>query len=188
MRDPADFAGAHLVGSINIGLGGSYATWAGTLLDPGRDIVIVADPGREEEAAVRLGRIGFDQVAGYLDGGMGALETRQDLVGRVERLTAPTLAQQLAAEPSPVVVDVRAEGEWGGGHIDGSQNVPLNHLAERLDEIPADRPIVVHCASDYRSSIAASVLALHGFDRVSALVGGIGAWEASGLETATSRR
>ena len=66
--------------------------------------------------------------------------------------------------------------------------MPLNHLAERLDEIPADRPIVVHCASDYRSSIAASVLALHGFDRVSALVGGIGAWEASGLETATSRR
>ena len=158
------------------------------MLDPDRDIVIVADPGREEEAAVRLGRIGFDQVAGYLDGGMGALETRQDLVGRVERLTAPTLAEQLGSDPSPVVLDVRTEGEWGEGHIEGSLNVPLNHLVERAGEIPDHDPIVVHCASDYRSSIAASVLALHGFDRVSALVGGMGAWEASGLQTAASNR
>ena len=102
-----DFAGAHLAGSLNIGLSGSYATWAGTLLDRDRPIVLVAEPGREEEAAVRLGRIGFDHVAGYLDGGMQALESHTDLVRRLERITAPMLAEQLAAMHSVVVLDVR---------------------------------------------------------------------------------
>lgn len=187
VRDPADFAGAHLAGSVNIGLGGSYATWAGTLLEPDRPIVIVADPGREEEAATRLGRIGFDRVAGYLEDGMQALEARPDLVRRVERITAPTLAEQLAGGEAPLVLDVRSEREWREGHIDGSLNVPLNHLRERLDEVPRDRPVVVHCATDYRSSIATSLLALAGMTNVSNLVGGIGAWEASRLETAGAR-
>ena len=80
VRDPADFAGAHLAGSVNIGLGGSYATWAGTVLDRERPLVIVADPGREQEAALRLGRIGFDNVAGFLDGGMQAVDARPDLL------------------------------------------------------------------------------------------------------------
>ena len=96
VRDPADFEGAHLAGSINIGLGGSYATWAGTLLERDKPIVLIAEPGRELEAATRLGRIGFDAVAGYLDGGMQALETHAELVRRTERLTVATLAEQLA--------------------------------------------------------------------------------------------
>jgi len=181
VREPADFAGAHLAGSVNIGLGGSYATWAGTLLEPSREIIIVADPGREHEAAVRLGRIGFDRIAGYLGGGLEALEPRQDLVRRVKRITAPTLAEQLASGEPPVVLDVRTEREWDEGHVEGSRNVPLSRLADRLAEIPRDRPVVVHCASDYRSSIAASLLQQHGYVEISALVGGMGAWEASRL-------
>ncbi len=186
VREPADFAGAHLAGSIDIGLGGSYATWAGTLLDPAREIVIIAEPGREEEAATRLGRIGFDRVAGYLEGGMAALDARPDLVGRLERITAPTLADQLASGAPPFVLDVRTESEWAESRIEGSVNVPLNHLQERLDEVPRDRPVVVHCATTYRATIAAGLLDLDGFADISTLVGGIGAWEASRLATSAS--
>lgn len=186
VREPADFAGAHLAGSLNIGLVGSYATWAGTLLDPGTPLVLVAEPGTEQEAAMRLGRIGFDQVAGYLDGGMQALESRPDLVLRVERMTTPTLAEQLAEADPPVILDVRTEREWQDKHIEGSLNIPLQHLKERLSEVPTDRPVVVHCATGYRSSIAASLLEKEGRAQVADLVGGFSAWEALQLETVGS--
>jgi rhodanese-related sulfurtransferase/glyoxylase-like metal-dependent hydrolase (beta-lactamase superfamily II) len=188
VREPAEYAGAHLRGSVNIGLGGSYATWSGTLLDPDRRIVIVAEPGREVEAATRLGRIGFDRVAGYLDGGMQALEARPDLLGRTERITAPTLGEQLASRDggAPVVLDVRTQREWEAGHIEGSLNIPLNRLHERLGEVPRDRQVVVHCATDNRSSTAESLLELNGFGNISHLVGGMQAWEASRLETAAA--
>ena len=94
VRDPAEFAKGHMAGSINIGLGGQYATWAGTLLDRAKPIVIVAEPGREQEAALRLGRIGFDHVKGYLRAGMEALADRPDLVWPTERLSAPMVAEE----------------------------------------------------------------------------------------------
>jgi glyoxylase-like metal-dependent hydrolase (beta-lactamase superfamily II) len=178
-RDPADFEGAHLAGSVNVGLSGSYATWCGTVLDRERPVVIVADPGREREAATRLGRIGFDIVAGYLEDGMEALATRPDLVARVERVTAGALAEQLASGEQPLVVDVRTEREWNEKRIDGSLNVPLGKLLQRIDELPRDRPMLVHCATGYRAAIAVSLLLREGFTEVADLVGGIAAWEAS---------
>jgi rhodanese-related sulfurtransferase len=172
-RASADFAGAHLRGSMNIGLDGSYATWAGTLLDHERPIVLIVEPGREMESAVRLARIGFDNVAGYLAGGMLALESRPELVERVERTTAATLAEQLADAEPPFVLDVRTEDEHEALAVDGSVNIPLSRLSERLDELPHDREIVVHCASGYRSSIAASLMIRAGFTQVTDLVGGL---------------
>lgn len=183
VRDPADFAGAHLVDSINIPLGGRYATWVGTILSRATPIAIIAEPGREEEAAVRLGRIGFDHLAGYLGRGMEALEGRPDLVRRTVRVTAGTLAEQLSSSQPPVVLDVRTAKEWQAKRIEGSLNIPLNHLQERLREVPGDRGIVVHCASGYRSSIAASLLERQGMKDFADLVGGIAAWEASKLST-----
>ena len=179
-RDPADFAGAHLAGSVNIGLGGSYASWAGTILDRERPIVVVADPGREPEAALRLGRIGFDGVAGYLDGGMGALAGRPALVDRLDRITAATLAEELRGPDAPVLLDVRTEPEWRENRIEGSLNVPLSRLLERIDEVPRERRLVLYCASGYRSSIAASLLRGRGVEDVIDLVGGMGAWAAFG--------
>jgi glyoxylase-like metal-dependent hydrolase (beta-lactamase superfamily II) len=183
-REPADFEGAHLVGSLNVGLGGSYATWCGTILDRERQIVIVADPGREVEAATRLGRIGFDNVAGYLEGGMSALDARPDLVERIERVTAAVLAEQLATSAPPFLLDVRSEPEWHEKRIEGSVNIPLSRLQERIRELPRDRQVVAHCATGYRSAIAVSVLRLAGLEQVSDLVGGLGAWESSRLATA----
>jgi len=182
-RDPAEFASAHLAGSINIGLGGQYATWAGTVLSRDQPIVIIADPGREHEAAMRLGRIGFDQVAGYLEDGLRSLEARPELTVSTERLSAQVTAERLAAAPAqaPVLIDVRAPGERQQKRIAGSVGMPLNHLSERLSELPADRPLVVYCAGGYRSSIAASLLQRHGFTEVSEIAGGITAWEAGQL-------
>jgi hydroxyacylglutathione hydrolase len=179
VRDAAAFADGHLTGTINIGLGGPYATWAGTLLSRERPIVIVADPGRESEAATRLGRIGFDHVAGYLCGGMAALEGRPDLVVPTERITPYQLAAELSSPEPTFVLDVRAPREWSDSRIDRSVNMPLNHLQDRVAELPADRRIVVHCAAGYRSSTAASLLQLNGFTRVVELTGGIAAWQAS---------
>jgi len=183
VRDPVEFAASHLTGSLNIGLGGQFATWAGTVLSRDRPIVIIADPGREYQAATRLGRIGFDHIAGYLEGGLKSLESRADLTAHTDRLSAPLAAERTGAPGArgPVVVDVRAPREREQKRIAGSLAMPLNHLAERLAELPPDRPLLVYCAGGYRSSIAASLLQHHGFSQVSELAGGLAAWEAATL-------
>jgi hydroxyacylglutathione hydrolase len=180
-RDPAEFAAAHLAGSINVGLGGQYATWAGSVLTREQPIVIVADPGREHEAAMRLGRIGFDQVAGYLEDGLHSAASRPELMRPTERVSAQVAADRVSSQrPAPVIVDVRGAGERQQKRIAGSVGIPLTHLGERLSELPADRPLLVHCAGGYRSSIAASLLQRHGFT-VSEIAGGIAAWDAAHL-------
>lgn len=181
VREAAEYAKGHLAGSLNIGLGGQYATWAGTVLDREKPIVIIAEPGREQEAAVRLGRIGFDHVAGYLRKGMEALAGRSELVKTTERINAPEMAEELQSATPPLLLDIRSVREWAAKHIDGSVNVPLNRLQERMGEVPRDRKIAVHCAGGYRSSIAASILQLHGITNLSEMAGGLAAWEAAKL-------
>ena len=182
VRDAGEFAAGHLRGSINVGLGGQYATWAGTVLDRTRPIVIVAEPGREQEAAMRLGRIGFDHVSGFLEGGMAAAASRPELVVRTERVSPQTLAATL---DSLVVVDVRSPQEWAEKHIAGSINVPLNRLQEHLLEMPRDRRVAVHCAGGYRSSIAASLMERAGFGGLVEMAGGLAAWETARLGVVT---
>ncbi len=184
-REASEFAAAHLAGSINVGLGGQYATWAGTVLRHDRPVVVIADPGRELESAMRLGRIGFDNIAGYLDGGMSAVEGRADLVKSFLRLSPGVTAERLASSAAPVLLDVRAPAERDQKSIRGSVSMPLGRLPERLAELPADRPLIVYCAGGYRSAIAASLLERRGFD-VSEVAGGMAAWEASGLPVETS--
>ncbi|HYM23326.1 MAG TPA: rhodanese-like domain-containing protein, partial [Vicinamibacterales bacterium] len=179
-RDAGDFAAAHLAGSINIGLGGQYATWAGTLLSHDKPIVIIADPGRENESAVRLGRIGFDHVVGYLKSGLRSLESHPELTGATERLSPDVAAERLATN-EPLAIDVRTPGERQQKHIDGSVASPLNRLEQQAAGLPRSRPIIVYCAGGYRSSIAASLLQRLGFTHVSEIAGGIAAWEAARL-------
>ena len=183
-RDPELFAAAHLAGSINIGLVGQYATWAGTVLSREAPIAIVADPGTETESALRLGRIGFDHVIGYLAGGLQSANTPAATIVATERVGADVAAARIASTSPPVVLDVRAAAERAPKHIAGSLHIPLNHLAERAAEIPSGRPVLVHCAGGYRSSIAASLLQRAGRMDVSELAGGIGAWEAAGFPLA----
>ena len=177
VRDPADFAGGHMKGSLNIGLGGKFATWAGTVLSREIPIIIIAEPGREQEAIRRLGRIGFDHVAGYLDSSMQALESQPDLITQVTRMTAATLAEHLATANPPLVLDVRTQKERENGKIDGSLHIPLPKLSENFSQVPHEPSVVVHCASGYRSSIGVSLLEQAGFTNVMDLVGGFEAWE-----------
>jgi len=181
VRDAIDFEGAHLAGAINIGIQGKYATWCGTILDHKRPIVVIAEVGKEEEAVMRLGRIGFDNVDGYLASGMDALRNHPELVHKIERVTAVALQELLHTNTPPTVVDVRSEKEWKTGHVSGSVNIPLNHLRERISEIAKDRTLVVHCEGGYRSAIAASLLAGAGRSDVLDMVGGFKAWSASRL-------
>jgi rhodanese-related sulfurtransferase len=149
-REPAEFASSHLAGSINIGLSGQYATWAGTVLDRSRPIVIIANPGREDESAVRLGRIGFDNIAGYLKDGLRSLAERPDLERSTERLSAPLAAERVAGAHPPFVIDVRTPREREQKYVEGSSGIPLNHLAENLNRLPRDRPILLYCAAIVR--------------------------------------
>ena len=114
---------------------------------------------------------------------MQPLDDAPRLIARIERVTAGSLAEQLSSPEPPLVVDVRSEREWGERHIEGAVNIPLSRLQEHLGDIPADRPLVVHCASDYRSTIAASLLRREGLAAVATLVGGLAAWEAASSET-----
>ena len=176
VRRGIDYAGGHLKGSLNIGLGGKFATWAGTLLSPKHPIIIIAAPGQEKEAIERLGRIGFDQVIGYMDGGMQAIAERPDLLKKGQRISAQSLAELLTTSHPPVILDVRTEKEWEEGHINDSLNIPLPHLAEQVHRIPEGVPIVVHCASGYRSSAAIGILEQEGHLESMDLIGGYDAW------------
>jgi hydroxyacylglutathione hydrolase len=180
-REPEEFASAHLAGSINIGLSGQYATWAGTILHRERPIVVIANPRRESEAAVRLGRIGFDNVAGFLRDGMRAVEARPDLTKKSERISPALAADILAGQGAPQLVDVRTPNERQQKSIEGSVSIPLNRLPERSGELRKDRPVLVYCAGGYRSSIAASILQRAGFTQVNEIAGGIAAWELAKL-------
>jgi hydroxyacylglutathione hydrolase len=185
-REPPQFEAAHLRGSVNVGLGGSFATWCGTILDRERAIVLVADPGRELEAATRLGRIGFDNVSGYMDGGMEPFADTPERIERIERITAGSLSEQLSGTTPPQLIDVRGPAEWQERRIDGAVNLPLPQLRAGLASVDAARPVVAYCSSGYRSAIGASLMRREGLPGVGDLVGGLAAWESARLPTTAS--
>jgi hydroxyacylglutathione hydrolase len=177
-RPPEDFARGHLTGSINVGLEGRFATYAGEVIDPAGEIVMVCDPGTAAEAKVRLGRIGFDNVVGSLDDLPSALADRPELATVASRVTPDHLRDRLNELDLLTVIDVRDPGERDEGTISGALAVPMAELRRRISELDLTLPIVVHCAGGYRSSIAASLLRARGATDVSDLVGGYQAWAA----------
>lgn len=178
-RDPVEFAHGHLIGSINIGMAGRYAEFAGGVIQPGAPIVLVADEGMAREAKNRLARIGFDNVVGHLAAVDEAFLTHPDEVATGSRVDVAGLRDAMADIDDLQLVDVRQPGETEGGVIEGATLVPLTQLNQRLASLDASKPTIVYCAGGYRSSIAASRLAAAGFDDVSDLLGGYGAWTAS---------
>ena len=176
-REPDEFARGHLSGAINVGLSGRYAEFVGGILAPTDRVVIVAEPGREGEAVVRLARIGYDNVIGHLDGGVAAAVDQPDAMSTSSRLTVADLVTRDAQLDDLVVLDVRQPGETEGGIIPGAVTVPLTLLNQRLAELDPAAPTVVYCAGGFRSMIASSRLEQAGFADVSDLIGGYGAWE-----------
>jgi hydroxyacylglutathione hydrolase len=174
-RPADDFAAGHVPGTLNIPLNGSFVTWAGWLIPYDADFYVIADDAsasRLGELRRALGLIGLDRIAGYFSTSAlaqaGANET-------IDQLSVPALAAAQAST-DPVVIDVRNDAEWNEGHMPAALHIPLGHLAERIDEVPAGRPIVVHCQGGGRSAIASSLLQKLGRTDVANLTGGYKAW------------
>jgi len=185
-RPTAQFGAGHVPGSIHIGLGGQYASWAGILIGLDREIVLVAeDPERLAESRMRLTRVGIEKVVGHLDGGVLAWEKSGRRLAEVPQISVVQLAEQLRARPGEIqVVDARKPGEWDAGHIEQSVLKPLSELTLRTADLDPKKPIAVHCKSGYRSSIATSLLKRAGFREVMNVVGGFDAWAAQKLPVA----
>lgn len=175
-RDAIAFAAGHLRNAVNVGLDGRFAEYVGSVVSPDTPIVLVSYPGTDGEARMRLGRIGFDHVIGYLADADEVLALRPELVERASRLTAAELdARRDELGDGLQIVDIRNAGEVAGGMLTDARNIPLAELRRRIDELNGDTPTVVYCAGGYRSSIAASMLRSKGFGDVSDLLGGYNA-------------
>ncbi len=178
-RDPEEFALGHLAGSINVGLDGRYAEFAGSVIPSAADIVLVVRDGFERDAKNRLARIGFDRVVGFLASPTKTMAEHPDRVERASRLSAVDFDARRNDIAGLQIVDIRNPGEVEHGTIPGALTIPVGQLPGRLAELDADAPTVVYCAGGYRSSVAASVLRHAGFADVSDILGGYGAWQES---------
>ncbi len=184
VRPYAAFGAGHVPGSVNIGLGGQFASWAGTLLDAGREIALVTeDEAQVREAVTRLARVGLENVIGYLDGGIAAWDRAGKRLACVAQMPVDELLAELREERRLQVLDVRRPGEYAAGHVPGAVNVPLDRLEGALGDLDARRPTVVICAGGYRSSAGAALLRRAGFEDLYNVVGGTSAWIAAGYPT-----
>ncbi|MDW3213210.1 MAG: rhodanese-like domain-containing protein [Ilumatobacteraceae bacterium] len=174
-RNPEEFAAGHLRQAVNVGLEGRYAEFAGSVISPDVDIVLVTEPGQELEGKNRLARIGFDRVIGALEQPYKVMFKHRDDVQIASRLTASAFVAARAAMPELQVVDVRNPGELEQGMVPGAVPIPVGQLPDRVGELDPAKPTIVYCAGGYRSSVAASVLRSRGFADVSDILGGYGA-------------
>ena len=182
VRSAADFGAAHVPGSMNIGLGGQFAMWAGSLIPLSASIVIIADTSAQvDESVVRLARVGIEGVKGYLDGGVQSWRDAGLPVDSIEQVSVSQLKEQLANSDLQIV-DVRRPGEYVNGHVPRALNAPLASLDKSLGPLPLqkDKLTAVICAGGYRSSAAASLLRQQGFSNLLNVTGGTGAWVNAG--------
>jgi len=170
-RTAGEFSTGFIPGSIYIGLEGQFAPWVGALIPSvSQPIALITSPGKEEETVRRLSRVGYDNVLGYLQGGIntwvGPLDT-------IQRLNATDVEQGIGA--NEVLIDVRKPGEYEAEHLTDVPSIPLDFINERMAEFPKDKGVVLHCAGGYRSMIAASILKARGYNDVKDVIGGFGA-------------
>jgi len=173
-RDAAKFTDGFVPGSINIGLNGRFAEWAGSLLPFDKPILLVTDPGTERESLIRLARVGFDQMKGYLDGGFEIWKKADQPIDMVVNVEADELAMDLPFDDRIVVIDVRRETEFAEGHIKGATNIPVNKLTDpgSMVDIDDHDNVYIHCGHGYRSAIAASMLKRQGIHNIRNVLGG----------------
>lgn len=170
-RDAADFAAGFIPNSVNIGLDGNFAMWVGEMIpDIKQAMLLVTDSGREEEAATRLSRVGYDGTIGYLKGGFKAWKDAGKEMDEVNRKSPPDFAKMY--DQKPLIFDVRKKSEYDSQHVEGAVNVPLNEINKHLAAFPKNKPFLLHCAGGYRSMIAASILKARGWENFSDVEGG----------------
>jgi glyoxylase-like metal-dependent hydrolase (beta-lactamase superfamily II)/rhodanese-related sulfurtransferase len=171
-RAPEIFAKGFIPNSINIGLNGSFAMWVGEMItDIKQEILLVTDKDQEEEAIIRLSRVGYDHTIGYLAGGFETWQEANFEIDTVERMSASELEASYSNEP--LIIDVRKKSEFDSEHVLNAVNIPLNELNLRFTELPKDQAFILHCAGGYRSMIAASILKSRGFEDFKDVEGGM---------------
>lgn len=178
-RHQSEFIHGFIPQSIFIGIKGSFAMWVGAMIpDINQKLLVVADPGMEEEVLTRLSRVGYDQTIGYLEGGFEAWKNAGKEIDTLDQITAEGLKEV----QSPVVVDVRKDGEYLSEHMPSAIHASLEDINERMGDIPSEGTFYIHCAGGYRSVIAASILKARGFHNMVDVAGGFGAMKKAGIE------
>ena len=181
VRPGDQFATGHVPGSVNIPLSGQFASWAGAVLGLSARPVLIADTAEQmAEARVRLARVGIEDLSGYLEGGLDGWRRAGFALQQVPQITVQDLDSRLHGGAMQVL-DVRREGEWESGHIEGAEWYPLDRFKASLPAIEKNQPLAVHCKGGYRSIIACSLLQRAGYDSIVNVVGGFDAWEQSKL-------
>ena len=179
-RKPDDFEKGFISGSLNIGLNGQYAVWVGTLIDINKPLVLITENGKEEEAVLRLARVGYENVTGYLNGGIAAWPEKLDTVNSIQATEVEAQIQK-----GVDVLDVRKPGEWSTSHLKEAEFLPLADMPDNLEKLDKTKPYVVHCAGGYRSMIACSLMKQKGFKNVTNVYGGFSAMLTAGLPVVT---
>lgn len=175
VRPIKDFVEGHIPGSIFIGLDGQFAPWVGALIpDIQHPILLITPQGREEEAIIRLSRVGYDNSLGYLKDGFENWKKSGMEYDTIQQVTAEMLAEKIKTEPLPIF-DVRKEGEYQSSHIKNGIHTPLDYINDHFSKFPSNSPFYIHCAGGYRSLIAASILKSRGYHNIIDVAGGFSA-------------
>jgi|TARA_B110000967_G_scaffold37240_1_gene36605 glyoxylase-like metal-dependent hydrolase (beta-lactamase superfamily II)/rhodanese-related sulfurtransferase len=182
VRHQSEFIKGFIPQSIFIGLGGTFAPWVGALIkDIKQPILLVTPEGEEKETIIRLSRVGFDNVIGYLDGSFDAWKNANKEIDTLESISAEELEEK--SKENPPIFDVRKPGEYGSEHMENVTNTPLDYLNEHISEFPKNKAFYVHCAAGYRSVITASILKARGFHNVIDVAGGYTAIKKTRIKT-----
>jgi hydroxyacylglutathione hydrolase len=175
-RKADDFEKGFIPGSINIGLNGQFAVWVGTLIDIKKPLVLITETGKESETVLRLARVGYENVQGFLNGGVTSWDVKLETVNSI---TAVEMKAEM--DKGIEVLDVRKPGEWNVSHVKGAVFVPLSDFPSILSNLDKNKPYIVHCGGGYRSMTAISIMKNHGFRNLINIYGGFGAMEKAGL-------
>jgi hydroxyacylglutathione hydrolase len=181
-RQADEFEKGFIPGSVNIGLNGQFAVWVGTLIDIRKPLVLITDSGKEEETVLRLARVGYENVRGYLKNGVQAWDHPLETVTSI---TADALKKEITKGVH--VLDVRKPGEWNASHLKQAAFLPLADFPGNLEALDKNRPYVVHCGGGYRSMTAISIMKNKGFKNLVNVYGGFGAMQQTGLEIVTDQ-
>ncbi len=178
-RHQSEFIHGFIPQSIFIGIKGSFAMWVGAMIpDINQKLLVVADPGMEEEVLTRLSRVGYDQTIGFLEGGFDAWKSAGKEVDSLEQVTA----EELSAIEGATIVDVRKKGEYLSEHVEDAINVELDYINDQMASVPQEGTFYIHCAGGYRSVIAASILKARGYHNMVDVAGGFGAIKNTSLK------
>ena len=183
VRDAQSFAKGFVPGALNIGLRGSFAPWVGALItNIKRPILLVVQDGDEREAVIRLARVGYDNVVGYLKGGIDNWRNEGKVVDTIKSISATEFETVVNDDKNLQVLDVRNVGEYLSEHLLNAQNYPLGNLTESMDKLDTEETYYIHCAAGYRSMIASSILHANGFKNIVDIAGGYKALKETKLE------